>query len=238
MSRIRSIHPGIWTDEAFASLSDSAFLFYIGLLNEADDQGIFEWKPVTLRMRLRPSKDGPIDPLLTELEAHQVIRQYTIDGRQLGAIRNFTRYQRPKFPKSVHTITEDIRKYVGSTPPITEIDGDEQPPFPRNGEKPSQREEGGGRREKKVNGAHAPPPLVFRGAKIHVSQADYDRLRSQSPGIPDLMAELRKADAYYVENPRADGKYFFALTRWLVKANNDALAASREAAKPKATMAI
>ena len=31
MARIRSIHPGIWTDEAFVELSALARLLYIGL---------------------------------------------------------------------------------------------------------------------------------------------------------------------------------------------------------------
>jgi hypothetical protein len=49
MSRIRSIHPGFFADETFVMLSPLARLFWIGLLTEADDQGIFEWKPVTLK---------------------------------------------------------------------------------------------------------------------------------------------------------------------------------------------
>lgn len=41
MSRIRSIHPGLWTDEAFVSLSPMARLFLMGLWNECDDMGSF-----------------------------------------------------------------------------------------------------------------------------------------------------------------------------------------------------
>ena len=101
MARIRSIHPGFWTDETFAALSDAAALFYVGLLNEADDNGLFEWKPLTLRMRLRPTKDGDVDTLLAELAGRDVIRRYETAGRPYGAVRNFCRYQKPKFPKAI-----------------------------------------------------------------------------------------------------------------------------------------
>lgn len=134
MARIRSIHPGLFTDEAFVDLSDAAQIFLVGLWTEADDQGVFEWKPTTLRMRLRPAKDGSTDALLSELVDANCIRPYEIDGRKLGAIRNFRKYQRPKFPKSIHTITDDIRKYTGSSPPATEIEGDDDGSIPRNEE--------------------------------------------------------------------------------------------------------
>jgi hypothetical protein len=67
MARIRSVHPGLFTDEAFVQLSPSAQIFWIGLLTESDDHGVFEWKPVTLKMRLLPLCDGSVEPLLQEL---------------------------------------------------------------------------------------------------------------------------------------------------------------------------
>lgn len=54
MARIRSTHPGQWTDEGFISCSPLARLLCLGIRNGADDQGIFEWKPATLNLRLLP----------------------------------------------------------------------------------------------------------------------------------------------------------------------------------------
>jgi hypothetical protein len=50
MSRIRSLHPGFFTDERLVTTSLEARLLFLGLGIEADDKGIFEWKPVTLKM--------------------------------------------------------------------------------------------------------------------------------------------------------------------------------------------
>ncbi len=147
MPRIRSIHPGLFTDESFVSVSDAAQIFYVGLLTEADDQGVFEWKPLTLKMRLRPAALQPVDGLLAELQDADRIIAYEVAGRKYGAIRNFRKFQRPKYPNSTHPITDAIRNYVGLSNAIPEIDGDDDPTLPRSGEKSIQMEDGGGRRE-------------------------------------------------------------------------------------------
>ncbi len=161
MPRIRSIHPALFTDESFVSVSDAAQIFYVGLLTEADDQGVFEWKPLTLKMRLRPASTQPVDGLLAELESVDRIMVYEICGRKYGAIRNFRKFQRPKYPNATHPITDDVRTYVGlsmaipgiegdddgSLPPIAEDRADDTASVPRNGGKSIQMEDGGGRRE-------------------------------------------------------------------------------------------
>ena len=68
MSRIRSIHPGIWTDEAFVSLSGFARLMFIGLWNECDDKGTFQWSPLQMKMRILPADNVNAAELLSEIE--------------------------------------------------------------------------------------------------------------------------------------------------------------------------
>lgn len=155
MPRIRSVHPGLFTDEAFAGLSDAAQIFVIGLWTECDDQGVFEWKPITLRMRLRPTKDGSVEPLLAELEAANLIRSFEHDARKYGAVRNFRKFQRPKKPNSIHLLPSEFRTYVGSVPPSSEPRDDERPPIPQKGEIAPQMEDGGGEEEKKGSEAKA-----------------------------------------------------------------------------------
>ncbi|RJF81668.1 hypothetical protein D3877_16220 [Azospirillum cavernae] len=113
MARIRSCFPGQWTDEDFVECSPLARLLAIGLRNEADDHGVFEWKPRALKMRLLPADDSDISDLLSELSAHRQILPYEVDGKAYGAIRNFVLWQRPKKPKAVHPITPEVRDWVG-----------------------------------------------------------------------------------------------------------------------------
>lgn len=162
MARIRSVHPGFFTDEDLVQVSMAARLLFIGIGVEADDKGAFEWKPLTLKMRIFPADSIEIEPLLSELEGANAIASYEINGRKYGAIRNFRKFQRPKTPNDIHPIPDDFRKYVGLTQSISE-------PFPQKGEKSPQMEDGGGRMKGKDG----------RGKKEEQSRASehvYDKL--------------------------------------------------------------
>lgn len=113
MARIRSIHPGQWTDEDFVSMSFPARLLAIALRNEADDQGVFEWKPITIKIKLFPADNVDVSELLDELVAARQVHRFDCDGKSYGAIRGFRRWQRPEKPKPVHPLPDTLREYVG-----------------------------------------------------------------------------------------------------------------------------
>lgn len=171
MPRIRSVHPGLFTDEAFVEVSEAAQIFYVGILTQCDDFGVFEWKPSQLRMRLRPTKDGAVEPLLEELAGVDMLARYECEGRHYGAVRNFCRYQRPKKPKSSAPLPAQYRTYVALTEGGTEPEEDDGLPFPQNTEMPPQREEIRGRRleggDSKAGafGARGPPKPRKSAAK-------------------------------------------------------------------------
>lgn len=146
MARIRSVHPGLFTDEAFVSVSMAARLLLIGLWTESDDNGVFEWNPVKLKMRIFPADDANVAGLLIELKSVNAIEDFEY-GKIYGAIRNFRKYQRPKSPKAIHPIPEYIKEYVGLVPQNGEAEPDERPQFPQNGEIPPQMEDGGDKME-------------------------------------------------------------------------------------------
>lgn len=115
MARIRSVHPGLFTDEGFMGLSVAAPLacvLLIGILCEADDQGVFAWKPLSLKAKILPATAADVEPLLALLVDHRFIAQFFVDGRCFGAVRNFLRYQRPKKPNPVHPLPESWRAWV------------------------------------------------------------------------------------------------------------------------------
>jgi len=145
LARIRSVHPGLFTDEAFVTLSPFARLLLIGIWTECDDQGAFEWKPVTLKMRLLAVDNVDVPTLLAELERANTVKRYAAEGREYGAVRNFRKYQRPKKPNCVHPMPDELRTYVALTAVSTELDDDEDAPVPPKSEIPPQMEDGGGR---------------------------------------------------------------------------------------------
>jgi len=118
--RIRSIHPGLFADEVFIELSPLSVLLWLGLLCAADDQGIFEWKPGVLKVHIMPGNTRPVQPLLDELKAADRIRQFGHGGRQFGAIRNFRKYQKPKYPKATYFMPPELRDYITDAPSNSE----------------------------------------------------------------------------------------------------------------------
>lgn len=134
MSRIRSIHPGLFTDDAFMSASSPARVLLVGLWTEAWDDGVFEWKPVTLKARVLPADNVNIPALLSELTSLKFIQEFTLGAKQYGAIRNFRKFQRPKKPNSSGLLPDNLRTYVGlndaGSPPIPNryASGSENPP--------------------------------------------------------------------------------------------------------------
>jgi hypothetical protein len=148
MSRIRSIHPGLFTDEAFVVLSPMARVFFMGLWTECDDYGSFEWSPLKLKMRLLPADPADAAALLDEIERERGVMRYEHGGRTYGAVRNFCQYQRPKKPTTVHPQTEEVREWVNlNARNIRDGGGPVPNQLPTGGEKPRQMEDGGGDKE-------------------------------------------------------------------------------------------
>ena len=154
MSRIRSVHPGLWSDERFVSVTAWARLLFVGLWNECDDQGSFEWSPLKLKMRIFPADSIDVAPLLMDLEAAGCVMRYEAGARPYGAIRNFCRWQRPKKPNTIYPQPSEVRDWVAAAARQTrtggEPVGDE---FGTGGERVGNRsgkrppEEGGRRKE-------------------------------------------------------------------------------------------
>lgn len=143
-----------------------ARLFLIGIWGQCDDQGTFQWRPLTLKARIAPADNVDVDAILAELEERKFLTRYEVNGSQFGAVRNFCKFQRPKKPNYTHPIPPELRTYVGleggsseqkpseggvSSPPKRSDTGSSSPPkpvkaasgsppvphqFPTGGEKP------------------------------------------------------------------------------------------------------
>lgn len=224
MSRIRSIHPGIWTDEAFVSLSGFARLMFIGLWNECDDKGTFQWSPLQMKMRILPADNVNAAELLAEIEAAGCIMQYEIGGKKYGAVRNFCKFQRPKKPNNVHPISEQAGVFAG-------YNGEAVPhQFPTDGEKSPQMEDGGEKESKKA--------YAFSARVVRLTRADYDRWRKEFSAIPDFDAELMALDAWLTDQPETkQRKWFGTGASWLSRRHQEHTA-NRQRAGPALVVPI
>lgn len=245
MARIRSIHPGFFTDEDLVSVSMAARLCVIGLGVEADDKGIFEWKPLMLKMRLFPADNIDMSEVLSELEGANIVRKFEIEGRHYGAIRNFRKFQKPKTPNDVHPSTPDIRKYVGLTDDVSEKSGGKRGKFPQKGEKSFQMEDGGGKMEDVEESDPPPQPKIprernseksargsgkeyaFAGSVIRLVPADLDRWKKTYHAIPDIEAELSALDDWLRGKPDKQADWFHIASGSLGRKHQEHLAKAK-----------
>jgi len=170
MSRIRSIHPGLLSDEAFMTLTVDqpvAIPLLLGLWMEADDDGVFEWKPLTIKAKTLPAPLVDVNSLLELLISLNFIRKFEASGKVYGAIRNFKHWQRPKLPKVKWPKGDGIAVYVGSDSPSLPQS------FPSDGEISPQREEVGGKRkeEKPKSGFSSGAPAQKKSNRDRMVEA-------------------------------------------------------------------
>lgn len=120
MARIRFIHPDLATDEAFVEMSIAAKAAWPLLWTQCDDHGVFEWKPRTLKMRMLPGDDVNMDQILTEFLALNVVQQFEENGAQFGVVRNFAKFQTPKYPTFRYPFPVHLHKYAAWLPEMEE----------------------------------------------------------------------------------------------------------------------
>jgi hypothetical protein len=219
MARIRSVHPGLFTDEAFMSASPLARLLMIGLWTEAWDDGVFEWKPIVIKARLFPADACDVVALLDELSALHVIKRVERSGKAWGLIRNFRKFQRPKKPNSSGIAIADDVEFLGpdhvSSEPVPNQ-------FRTSSEILPQMEDGGWRMEEKkkekpsvLERAEKPAPTPrkvstkARGNRLDESwsPSDVDRQSAIAEGMPPSEVDRTAARFrdYWLSKPGAAG---------------------------------
>jgi hypothetical protein len=223
MARIRSVHPALFTDEAWVSCSLAARLLIIGLWTDADDQGVFEWRSLQIKMRIYPADMVDVSVLLDELAAAGIIKAFEVEGKRYGAVKNFRKAQRPKKPNAIHPLPAALIDYVGRPGKGgtgTELEGDEGDPVPPGGgSDPSLK---GG--EFGTGTEPVPHSSGTGGEKLNqMEDGGEGRVEEDSPPTPppvgrDDSEAYRKAMAAYPERGHVHTKPDAAQTEWLAAA--------------------
>jgi hypothetical protein len=99
MARKRMVHPDIWTDSKFLSLkNDEARLLFIGLMNFANDEGIFQNNIITIKAQVLPlsnTKLALIEGYISNmLELKLLEKGQDINGTKLLRYKNWHTYQK------------------------------------------------------------------------------------------------------------------------------------------------
>lgn len=98
MARIRTIKPEFWTDSKILRLTIPARLFFIGLWNFADDNGVIPDDTLQLKAQIFPCDNIDVGKLIDELESVGLIKRFD-NGKRYIWIINFLKHQRIDRPR-------------------------------------------------------------------------------------------------------------------------------------------
>lgn len=98
MARKRMLSPEIWDSESFGSLSVLGKIIWIGLISQADDEGIGKAKPSYIKAKLFPFNDEmrvvDVEATLAELASKVSVTFYEVEGMQLYSLDNWLSWQK------------------------------------------------------------------------------------------------------------------------------------------------
>lgn len=129
MARIRNIKPDIFRHEALQDLESDhpgahIILTYIALWTQCDKNGVFAWKPRTMRLDILPFLQINIEKNLQTLLDAGYIQTFETEGNKYGYIPTFTRHQvlptkekvaPAKYPPPPGTAPEQPRNSPGTS---------------------------------------------------------------------------------------------------------------------------
>jgi hypothetical protein len=177
--RIRTIKPGFWTNEKLSAVPAETALLAIALLNYADDEGYFNAHPRLVLGALFPLRElsMSVPAMLMELSNIGYISvRIASDGRAYGLVVNFLTHQVISRPS-----TSNLRPLYEACSDsgesnhggFTEHSGTNHGGMEGNGKgMEEEKEQGTGRRERRVNGGGLSPakqPEAIRHRMLQVN---------------------------------------------------------------------
>ena len=102
MARIRTIKPEFWSDGDLLKISRDSRLFYIGLWNFADDNGVLEYDVMSLKARIFPIDDVDVSELTANLIDAGKLIAYEVDGKRYVCAKNLVNHQVIDRPRKSH----------------------------------------------------------------------------------------------------------------------------------------
>ncbi|GHT52929.1 hypothetical protein FACS1894106_2740 [Spirochaetia bacterium] len=124
MSRIRNVRPEFFRHEGLQDIEKQnpgkyPMFVFEGLWTKCDRQGVFEWKPRSLKLDILPFLDFDMSESLAILLKAKYIKKYIVEGKEYGIIITFLKHQKISFaeqknqnvyplPVDQHDLFDDI----------------------------------------------------------------------------------------------------------------------------------
>lgn len=93
MPRIRNVKPELFRHEILNELGPLAMIVFVGLMTQADKNGVFLISPKQLKLDILPFHDYDLVKVLTDLENAGMFERFSHDGKEYGFIASFPKHQ-------------------------------------------------------------------------------------------------------------------------------------------------
>jgi hypothetical protein len=234
MARIRTIKPEFPQSESMGRVSREARLLFVNLWTISDDEGKARAASRLLASLLYPYDSDAVDLIdgwLAELERECCIVRYQVDGTTYLQITNWLEHQKIDKPSKSRLPQFDEASRIFAN--VREASAtDLGPRTVDHGPRTSGVANATGGEVIKIDSAG----YVFEGNVIRLRGPQLERWRQAYPDIPNIMAALQTADAYYTDRPPKDGKWFFAASSWLQRENDKYRTNAKQAEKEQARL--
>lgn len=206
MPRIRTIKPEFWGDFQLAEkLTRDQRLFYIGLWNEADDEGRFQAHPARLKGVIFPYDSdihgGFIEDSLRALAEMEKVVLYRVKGEPYGQLTNFLSHQKINRPTPSRILPPDnelseiIEDSVSDHGRIT--DGSQGERKGKEGERKRKGKERGKEKSADLengNGSLSPNELVAFWIDQQSSKPAQAQIRKQGAAAKRICGEYSRSE--------------------------------------------
>ncbi|MTI83467.1 MAG: DnaD domain protein [Firmicutes bacterium] len=115
MARSRNIKPGFFMNDILAEIEPIGRLLFAGLWTIADREGRLEDRPKRIKAEVLPYDNCDINQLLNELQNHDFILRYQVDGDYYIQILNFSKHQNPHKNEAPSVIPEPKKTSENAT---------------------------------------------------------------------------------------------------------------------------
>lgn len=110
MARLRTVKPGLFTNDLLAEIAPLGRLLFIGLWCIADREGRLEDRPRRIKAEVLPYDEADVDTLLNDLHARNFIIRYEADGNRYIQVVNWQQWQ--PFEREIPPEWESLRQTV------------------------------------------------------------------------------------------------------------------------------
>jgi hypothetical protein len=139
--RSRNIKPGFWANEDIGDLPHWSRLLFIGLWCMAEKNGVLEDRPKRIKGELFRYDDLSAEQIhiaLNDLQEMDFIQRYSVNGKNLIHIRNFSKHQSPHHTERPSTLPLPMHEEAPLTvnSPLDNGYGTVGPPLQHGGNPP------------------------------------------------------------------------------------------------------